>query len=102
MPVVSLDIWASVESPLFVNVTHYYIRFICFKFTKKNYVSLFSYSGGPYSAFGGRDASRGLATFSVVSSKDDYDDLSDLNTVEMESVREWEMQFTGEVFTKFL
>jgi len=50
--------------------------------------------GGPYSAFGGRDASRGLATFSVVSSKDEYDDLSDLNTVEMESVREWEMQFT--------
>ncbi|GFG30271.1 hypothetical protein Cfor_08572, partial [Coptotermes formosanus] len=50
--------------------------------------------GGPYSAFGGRDASRGLATFSVVSSKDEYDDLSDLNTMEMESVREWEMQFT--------
>jgi hypothetical protein len=94
MPVVSLDVWAYLESPLFVNVTHYYI--ICFKFTKKNYVSLFSNSGGPYSAFGGRDASRGLATFSVVSSKDEYDDLSDLNTVEMESVREWEMQFTGE------
>ncbi|XP_067012538.1 membrane-associated progesterone receptor component 2 isoform X2 [Anabrus simplex] len=49
--------------------------------------------GGPYSAFAGRDASRGLATFSVVSSKDEYDDLSDLNTMEMESVREWEMQF---------
>ena len=31
-----------------------------------------------------------------MSSKDEYDDLSDLNTVEMESVREWEMQFTGE------
>ncbi|KAJ4441159.1 hypothetical protein ANN_11010 [Periplaneta americana] len=52
--------------------------------------------GGPYSAFGGRDASRGLATFSVVSSKDEYDDLSDLNTMEMDSVREWEMQFKGE------
>ncbi|XP_046993385.1 membrane-associated progesterone receptor component 1 [Schistocerca americana] len=49
--------------------------------------------GGPYSAFGGRDASRGLATFSVDSAKDEYDDLSDLNTMEMESVREWEMQF---------
>jgi membrane-associated progesterone receptor component len=60
------------------------------------YVSLFLNLGGPYSAFGGRDASRGLATFSVVSSKDEYDDLSDLNTMEMESVREWEMQFTGE------
>jgi len=97
MPVMSLDVWAYLESPWFVNVTHYYIKFICFKFTKKKlYASLFSYSGGPYSAFGGRDASRGLATFSVVSSKDDYDDLSDLNTVEMESVREWEMQFKGE------
>jgi hypothetical protein len=39
MPVVSLDIWASLESPLFVNMTHYYIKFICFKFTKKNYMS---------------------------------------------------------------
>lgn len=51
--------------------------------------------GGPYSAFGGRDASRGLATFSVTSSDKEYDDLSDLNSMEMESVREWEMQFKG-------
>lgn len=51
--------------------------------------------GGPYAAFGGRDASRGLATFSVTGGKEDYDDLSDLNTMEMESVKEWEMQFTG-------
>lgn len=50
--------------------------------------------GGPYSAFGGRDASRGLATFSVTGGKETYDDLSDLNSVEMESVKEWEMQFT--------
>ncbi|XP_063232045.1 membrane-associated progesterone receptor component 1-like [Bacillus rossius redtenbacheri] len=49
--------------------------------------------GGPYSAFGGRDASRGLATFSVDAGKDEYDDLSDLNTMEMDSVREWEEQF---------
>nr|CAD7454183.1 unnamed protein product [Timema tahoe] len=55
---------------------------------------LFFIAGGPYSAFGGRDASRGLATFSVVCPKEDYDDLSDLNTMEMDSVREWEMQFT--------
>lgn len=55
-------------------------------------------SGGPYAAFGGRDASRGLATFQVTSSdKDGYDDLSDLNSVEMDSVREWEMQFKGNV-----
>ncbi|CAN8006158.1 unnamed protein product [Ixodes hexagonus] len=48
--------------------------------------------GGPYHAFAGHDASRGLATFSVESPKDGYDDLSDLNPMEMESVREWEMQ----------
>lgn len=53
-------------------------------------------SGGPYAAFGGRDASRGLATFSVVSSdKEGHDDLSDLNSMEMDSVREWELQFKG-------
>lgn len=50
--------------------------------------------GGPYHAFAGHDASRGLATFSVDSAKEEYDDLSDLNPMEMESVREWEMQFT--------
>ncbi|KAF7987478.1 hypothetical protein HCN44_003240 [Aphidius gifuensis] len=48
---------------------------------------------GPYSAFGGRDASRGLATFSVVPGKDEYDDLSDLDTTEMNSILEWEEQF---------
>uniref|UniRef100_A0A6M2E549 Putative steroid membrane receptor hpr6.6/25-dx ixodes scapularis steroid membrane receptor n=1 Tax=Amblyomma tuberculatum TaxID=48802 RepID=A0A6M2E549_9ACAR len=51
--------------------------------------------GGPYHAFAGHDASRGLATFSVERPKEGYDDLSDLNPMEMESVREWEMQFTG-------
>ncbi|XP_055599078.1 membrane-associated progesterone receptor component 1-like [Uranotaenia lowii] len=50
--------------------------------------------GGPYAAFGGRDASRGLATFSVTSNDQvEYDDLSDLTPMEMESVLEWEMQF---------
>jgi membrane-associated progesterone receptor component len=29
----------------------------------------------------------------VTSSENDYDDLSDLNSMEMDSVREWEMQF---------
>lgn len=54
--------------------------------------------GGPYAAFGGRDASRGLATFNVTSSDtEEYDDLSDLDTMEMESVREWELQFKGMV-----
>lgn len=60
---------------------------------------LFYSKGGPYAAFGGRDASRGLATFNVTSSDtEEYDDLSDLDTMEMESVREWEMQFKGEYF----
>ncbi|KQK76636.1 membrane-associated progesterone receptor component 2 [Amazona aestiva] len=52
-------------------------------------------SYGPYGIFAGRDASRGLATFRLDKDalRDEYDDLSDLNAVQMESVREWEMQF---------
>ncbi|XP_022126981.1 membrane-associated progesterone receptor component 1 [Pieris rapae] len=49
--------------------------------------------GGPYAAFGGKDATRGLATFSVTSSDKEYDDLSDLNSMEMDSIKEWEAQF---------
>lgn len=58
-----------------------------------------SSSDGPYGIFAGRDASRGLATFCLEKDalRDEYDDLSDLNAVQMESVREWEMQFLGEV-----
>ena len=53
--------------------------------------------GGPYSVFAGHDASRALATFSVDAShfKDTYDDLSDLKPSQLESVKEWEMQFLG-------
>lgn len=59
----------------------------------------FKISGGPYAAFGGKDASRGLATFSVTANdNNDYDDLSDLSPAEMESVKEWEMQFKGKIF----
>ena len=50
--------------------------------------------GGPYSGFAGRDASRGLATFSVEPVSDDYDDLSDLKPGELEQVQEWELQFS--------
>lgn len=51
---------------------------------------------GPYASFAGRDASRNLATFNVEpNNKEEYDDLSDLNAMEMDSVREWEMQFKG-------
>nr|CAB3264820.1 membrane-associated progesterone receptor component 1 [Phallusia mammillata] len=51
---------------------------------------------GPYGVFAGRDASRGLAQFRLDKDaiKDEYDDISDLNAMEMESVREWEMQFS--------
>ncbi|KAK3099425.1 hypothetical protein FSP39_004154 [Pinctada imbricata] len=52
--------------------------------------------GGPYGVFAGRDASRGLATFSLTEEaiRDEFDDLTDLSSMQMESVREWEMQFT--------
>ncbi|CAG2198030.1 membrane-associated progesterone receptor component 1-like [Mytilus edulis] len=51
---------------------------------------------GAYGVFAGRDASRGLGTFSLNEDalKDEYDDLSDLNMEQMERVKEWEMQFT--------
>jgi membrane-associated progesterone receptor component len=38
-----------------------------------------------------------LATFSVTASEKEWDDLSDLSPPEMDSVREWEMQFKGEL-----
>lgn len=57
--------------------------------------------GGPYEAFGGRDASRALARFAVDAATDKYDDLSDLNTTEMNSIKEWEEQFKGEQINVF-
>ena len=45
-----------------------------------------TFSGGPYSAFAGHDASRGLATFEVQKVSDTPDDLSDLKPSELEQV----------------
>jgi hypothetical protein len=44
-------------------------------------------TGGPYSAFAGRDASRGLATFDAGLISDAHDDLSDLKPAELDQVR---------------
>ena len=54
-------------------------------------------TGGPYGVFAGRDASRGLATFSLTEDaiRMEYDDLSDLSSTQMDGMREWEMQFMG-------
>ncbi|CAH2063657.1 unnamed protein product, partial [Iphiclides podalirius] len=49
--------------------------------------------GGPYSAFAGKDATRGLATGQVAADDKEYDDVSDLTADEVASAKEWEEQF---------
>ncbi|KAG7305306.1 hypothetical protein JYU34_009364 [Plutella xylostella] len=49
--------------------------------------------GGPYSAFAGKDATRGLATGQVAASDKEFDDVSDLTADELASAKEWEEQF---------
>ncbi|KAG6462623.1 hypothetical protein O3G_MSEX013372 [Manduca sexta] len=52
--------------------------------------------GGPYAAFAGKDATRGLATGEVAASEnDEYDPCSDLTADEIASAKEWEEQFRG-------
>ncbi|VDP66824.1 unnamed protein product [Schistosoma mattheei] len=55
---------------------------------------LIAVNGAPYAAFAGRDASRALACFNL-ETKNDYDDLSDLTADQMQTLREWELQFSG-------
>lgn len=58
-------------------------------------------TGGPYSAFAGKDATRGLATGQVAASDKEYDDCSDLAADEIASAKEWEEQFRGKLFIVF-
>ena len=55
---------------------------------------------GPYAVFAGRDASRSLTNFTtdIPPCSEEYDDLSDLTSDQMKSLKEWELQFRGNAF----
>lgn len=48
---------------------------------------------GPYALLAGRDATRALALFAVDAVKDEWDDYTDLNVSQMNTVNEWLEQF---------
>jgi len=56
--------------------------------------------GRPYGALAGRDASRCFATLSSDANiiKNEYDDLSDLNTAQMDFLAEWELQLSEKYY----
>ena len=58
---------------------------------------LFVPLGGPYNCFAGKDASRALANMSLADSdiKEEFDDLQDLDSSQLDQLKEWEMQFKG-------
>ncbi|XP_016985646.1 probable steroid-binding protein 3 [Drosophila rhopaloa] len=50
--------------------------------------------GGVYPSYAGRDISRNLIHFSVESNEsEEYDDLCDLSTSQMNTLREWDQQY---------
>ncbi|XP_027205073.2 membrane-associated progesterone receptor component 1-like isoform X1 [Dermatophagoides pteronyssinus] len=49
--------------------------------------------GGAYSPLAGRDASRALALFDLSAVKDEWDDITDLDSNQLSSVMEWNEQF---------
>lgn len=62
---------------------------------RRNLIVSLYFAGGPYAAFAGRDATRGLGTGQVSGAEGEYDDVSDLSPDEVASAKEWEEQFRG-------
>lgn len=75
------------------------ILLLCYSISYFSKLFFFFIPGGPYAAFAGTDATRGLATGTVAGSDKEYDDVSDLTPDEVSAAKEWEEQFTGTSFT---